>query len=484
MKKRVEIIEKDLETYGDNRRRVFLAFRDYHVRREDLVPAIAGAIGKVSLVAAFAMAWVSALGITDPTFVVDNVRLEIFIGGILSIIFCTFLSPRSAPPGTLAPLIPLIPIMAAAGVHPIPFALIISVAALVLSAIGGFKVIASLNKSGTKAGLMLQFGILGVTGSAEKLLAWVPEKTGPILSLSLLLGGAIVYYVLARVGLKWLMIPACGVFAIIVSAVFGQYPELSSLPGMPILDPRIWWLEKWGLGYGLRVRDFLAALPFVLPVLAMWPTDAVAVKALQEKHYPERAEKAVMDMDKTFRGVAIRNIIGTILGGAQTAAVWRSFMIPLAVVKRPIAGAALLLGIIGILFSILGFPVDIAAFPPLVWLVLIFGVFLPLVEGGIAHLKHREHIITAIICVGLGMVIHPIIGWCGALVAENFNVVGLVLDRRSKMNTTRISNDAMNSISTNDMKSLSKNEFGSSRRDRILTVVIAVIGVVATIMSA
>lgn len=79
-------------------------------------------------------------------------------------------------------------------------------------------------------------------------------------------------------------------------------------------------------------------------------------------------------------------------------------MIPLAVSKRPIGGSALLLGCIGILFAVLGFPVDIAIFPPLVYMVLVFGVFAPMVEGGLESISSVRVFITAISCVVTGIV--------------------------------------------------------------------------------
>ena len=161
-----------------------------------------------------------------------------------------------------------------------------------------------------------------------------------------------------------------------------------------------------------------------------------------------------MDLDDTFTAVSIRNIIGVFLGGAQTAAVWRSFMIPLAVIRRPIAGASLLLAILAILCGLLGFPIDIAIFPPLVWLVLILGVFLPLLETSIRLLKRPSLIITALFCVALGVLVHPIVGWSLSMIAEN-----LIAKSTDPIRSTL------------------------SRKEKIVTVVVASVGILTYLLA-
>jgi hypothetical protein len=94
-------------------------------------------------------------------------------------------------------------------------------------------------------------------------------------------------------------------------------------------------------------------------------------------------------------------------------------MIPLAVSKRPIGGSALLLGLIGILFALLGSPIDIAIFPPLVYMVLIFGVFTPMLEGGWDGAENVRTLVTAMSCIALGVIYSPTIGWGIALVLDN-----------------------------------------------------------------
>lgn len=434
---------QDLIAYQPRRWRINLPGRDYRIRLEDLIPALAGAIGKISLVAAFAMAWATGLGILDPQFITENVRLEIILGSIFTLIFCAVLNPSAGPPGTLAPLVPLVPLMVSAGVHPLPFAILISVAGLIFAWKGFFHKIVDINGSGTKTGVLLLFGIMGVTSSLQKLQTWTGRSEQQDLFFVLLLLGAIIYLILRRMNAKWLIIPAVVALTLIISALFGRLPSFSTAIGLPVINPAYWWQQQWGIGFGLSAKNFFVALPFALLVMTMWPIDALAVKTLQESNYPPAAKNAVLDMDATFIVVSIRNLIGAFLGGAQTAAVWRSFMIPLAVVKRPIGGSALLLGIFGIAFGLLGFPIDISVFPPLVWLVLIFGVFVPLLEIGLSSVFNVSAAPIALICIILGLGINPVIGWSAALVAENFNVIrnrqnSRILSRQDKVLTVAI----------------------------------------------
>lgn len=92
--------------------------------------------------------------------------------------------------------------------------------------------------------------------------------------------------------------------------------------------------------------------------------------------------------------------------------------IPLGVVRRPLPGAALLLAIFGVLFSLLGFPLDLALFDPLINLVLIFGVFLPMLLTGIVIPKSRINWVTAAVCVAAGYFWTPLAGWVLAVTAE------------------------------------------------------------------
>ena len=201
-------LESDLNLYNPKLWGINLPFRDFRLRWEDLIPALAGAIGKISLVAAFAMAWATGLGITDPSFVTENVRLEIMVASVFTLIFSVVFNPSAGPPGTLAPLIPLVPLMVGAGVHPLPFAILISLAGFIFARNGYFHEIVNINGIGTKAGILLLFGIMGITSSLQKLQEWTTDNNQSSMLMILILFGSIIYIVLVRLNLKWLVIPA------------------------------------------------------------------------------------------------------------------------------------------------------------------------------------------------------------------------------------------------------------------------------------
>jgi len=419
IKQRYDTLESALNEYHPKRWSINIPFRDYSIKWIDLVPALAGIIGKISLVAAFATGWASALGIQDAGMIADSVRLELMIASAVALLLCTLLNLYAAPAGTLAPLIPLIPAMAAAGVHPLPFAILVSLFGFMFAKTGVFNLLVRLNGPGAKAGVSLLFGGMGILHAAQKLNFWAQDQQEPYFTWIILFVGSLLYVFMRRAKIRWLVIPACVIAALTVSAVFGLFPLISAQIGLPVLDPAFWWIHRWGVGYGLSIRNFVSAIPFVILVLTMWPVDALAIQTLQERNYPSTAKRAIMNVNDTFILITVRNLIGAVLGGVQTAAVWRSFMIPLAVSKRPIGGSALLLGLIGILFAVLGSPIDIAIFPPLVYMVLIFGVFVPMFESGWETIENVRMFFTAAVCIVIGVVFSATIGWGAALAMEN-----------------------------------------------------------------
>ncbi|MCX7842247.1 MAG: DUF3360 domain-containing protein [Clostridia bacterium] len=422
-KLRQEMLENSLISYNPKKWNINIPFRDYDFMAEDLIPAMSGAIGKAALVAAFAMAWAAGFNITDPAFVIENVRLELVLGSILTIIFCSILNPYAGPPGTLAPMIPIIPAIAAAGIHPLPLGILIGAIGLVISVFKFFNKVVELNGPGTKGGIILLFGFLGITSSLDNLKSWAVQSKSEGLFIILLAIGLALYILLSKLRARWLIIPACAAAAIAVPFVFGHAPELKTGIGLPIMNPNVWWNEKWATGWGLNVQSFVKATPFAILAVVMWPIDALTIKTIQEDNYPREAKKAVFDMDSTYVIVSIRNIVGVLFGGGQVSAIWRSFMIPLSTVKRPIGSSALVLGILGILAGILGFPLDMAVYPPLLWLVLIFGVYVPLWETGLANIKNAASAQVAAVCVIAGIAANPVLGWIASIFIENFGII-------------------------------------------------------------
>ena len=420
--KKLEVMENELINYSPKRNGFNIPTINYSLRLKDLIPALSGIIGKTALIAAFAMAWMKGLGISNPNFVTENVRLEIIIASVACLIFTAVLNPYSAPPGTLAPLIPLVPLMASLGVHPLILGILIGVFGLILAGLNYFNKIIELNGTAARGGVTLLFGVMGILSSVDTIRNWSTTKNNTMFMVLIVLGVA-VYLLLTRIKCKWLMIPAVAIIGLIVPAIYGVFPQINTAPALPIINPKTWWVDIWGIGWGFEAINFVKALPFALLAVMMWPTDAVALRAIQESNYGPKAKKSLFEMNSTFAFVSIRNIAGCFLGGSQTSAIWRSFMIPLSIVRRPIGGSSFFLGVFGIVFALLGFPIDIAVYPPILGLVLLFGIFLPLTEVGLNTIKTPTQIQIASLCVIAGLAINPVIGWAIALLTENLNII-------------------------------------------------------------
>ncbi|MCL6589660.1 MAG: DUF3360 domain-containing protein [Firmicutes bacterium] len=420
---RKDMIENDLISYNPKKWRMNIPFKDYNFRIEDTVPALSGAIGKIALVAAFATAWALGYNITDPAFVTENIRLEMVFASILTIVFCAILNPYLGPPGTLSPLIPLIPIIISSGVHPLPLSILIGIIGLAISIFKYFNNIVEINGPGTKSGIILLFGFLGLNSSFSSLKSWAGGFEKPEVFIILMIAGIVLYILLNKYKVKWLVIPVAAAASVAIAAIFGLYPAFKTGIGLPIMNPNFWWNQKWGIGWGMNYANFIKAFPFAMLAIVMWPIDALAVKTFQETNYPKEAKHAIFEMNSTYILVSLRNLFGSLLGGSQISAVWRSFMIPLGTVKRPIGASAFILGLFGIGFGILGFPIDIAVFPPLLHLVLIFGVYIPLLEVGLSNIRIMASAQVAAICIVAGIAINPVVGWISAIFIENFNIL-------------------------------------------------------------
>jgi hypothetical protein len=400
------------------------------------------------------------------------------VGSILTLLFSAFLAPHAAPAGTLAPLLPMVPLMAKAGVHPLILGLLIGALGLLVSGFKLFDKLRAINGPGAKSGIILLFGIMGVLSSINSLRSWATSGSGNLFMAALLIPGFLIYILAIKYRVKWLIIPVCALAALGVGLLFKAVPEMTTSAALPILNPSIWWHDKWRLGFGLSFDSVLRAAPFALLAVAMWPTDALVIETLQRKNYRSAAgaagtgasegaiggvgvsvgamgvegageaapspgakkhepefENAIFSMNATLVLASIRSIVGAFLGGSQTSAIWRSFMIPLATVRRPIPGSALLLGIMGIIFALTGAPLDVVTFPPLIYMVLVFGIYLPLLEVGLNSFSKASRseqgsgaLQPAILCIVAGLAFNPVVGWALALGTENF---GLVQRRKS-----------------------------------------------------
>jgi len=386
----------------------------------DLIPALGGLIGKVALVSSFALVWAKELDISTPYFVFENVRMEILIGSIITLIVALIFH-NLAPAGTLAPLIVLIPTMANFGVHPLILSIMVGILGIISVKTKVFERLISISGDICKTSLTLVFGVSGVILATQKLINFFGNKYIPLLCLLLTL--ATTYTLLFICKKTWLMIPISAGVSLAFSWLFGIEIDTSTNIKAIQLNPIYWWEDMWGIGFGLNMMTILKTLPFALFVVLLWTVDTVSIQAVISTDFKENEKNEEINIKSSFMAVSIRNMIGGFFGGAQTSSLWRSFLIPLYMMKRPLRHASIMLGILGIFAGITAAPIRILSFPPLVWSVLLFGIFIPFINTGIKNLKDTNNFTQKFIIVllaVLGIVFSPILTWVGGILFEKF----------------------------------------------------------------
>ena len=384
----------------------------------DFIPAISGLIGKIALVSSFALVWAQELSITSPHFVFENVRIEIIIGSIITLVMALIL-PNTAPAGTLAPLIVLIPTMVRFGVHPFILSILVGIIGMISIKTKLFEKLISLSGYISKTSLTLTFGISGVLLSVKKLISFFGEKSIPLFLLIFLL--ALAYLLLLKYKKNWLVIPVAAIVSVLIPLLFGVNIDISAPTSFPNFSPFYWWNDMWGIGFGIDLLTIIRTLPFALFVVLLWAIDTISINAMLHANFQANETREEINLDNSFMIASARNMIGGLCGGAQTSSLWRSFLIPLFMMKRPIRSASILLGILGILAGITAIPVKILSFPPLIWTVLLFGIFIPFVGLGIKNIKNAETIAQKGIILlfsATGVLISPILTWVGAVCFE------------------------------------------------------------------
>ena len=397
-----------------------------NVQLIDCVPALSGLIGKTALVTSFAVVWAAQLNITNPDFVFENVRIEMIIGSIITVL-AALLLPNTAPSGTLAPLIVLIPVMAKFGVHPFILSIMVGLIGLISIKTKLFLSLVKLSGSISKTSLTLTFGISGVLLSLKSLITFFENKYTPLFLLTSILVAT--YFLLRKWNKLWLIIPVAAIISIVVSTIFGiSYGNVKNIT-LPSFNPSFWWNEMWGIGFGFDLITIIKTLPFAFFVLLLWAIDTVSITTMLDATYQPGEKREEINLNHSFTVTSLRNMIGGILGGAQTSALWRSFLIPLFLVKRPLRPASIIMGILGILAGFTAIPIKILSFPPLVWSVLLFGIFLPYVMVGLKNLATTNRLsqkIAILIFVVSGVLISPIVTWVSAILYEKLNKKSLL----------------------------------------------------------
>lgn len=220
------------------------------------------------------------------------------------------------------------------------------------------------------------------------------------------------------------MIPISAIVSLVLPLLVGIKINLLEPMNNLVLNPGYWWEGVWEIGFGLNLPTILKTLPFAIFVMLLWAMDTVAITTLLDEQSKEEQKREEINLNQSFMMVAIRNIIGGIFGGAQTSSLWRSFLIPLFMIKRPMRGATILLSVLCILVGLMGIPIKLFAFPPLVWTVLLFGIFMPLSLTGFNKWRKGKQVgqkIAIIILAAIGIGYSPIITWLGAVVLEKLS---------------------------------------------------------------
>lgn len=422
---RDEYLEHELEVMKFKKWRLNLPFRDFNIEPEDFVPALAATIGKVVMVTAMVAAFAAQYGLS-PEFIAENVRYELLIaGGLFVILFSALLNPNANLAGTHGPMIPLIPIIAAAGGHPLALGILIGVFGIGLSITKGGSKLMALTGVGVRGGLLIYLGAMGLIGQIGKLNLWAETGGVPTTSFTIIGITILTYAYLARIGKRWLAIPLCSAVAGIIAISMGADFKFTTAPGLPHFNPFWWWGETtgWQLGWP-NMEQFIAVIPFAILAVAMWSPDYLGHRVFQELNYPKKAKNVLMDIDDTMTVASVRQVIGTFLGGGNITSSWGTYMIPAAIAKRPIPGGAILTGIFCILAATLGYPMDLAMWEPVLHIALIVGVFLPLLEAGMQMIQKQQDSVSAGTCIFASAFVNPVFGWALTMLLDNLGLIG------------------------------------------------------------
>ncbi|MBD1389220.1 DUF3360 family protein [Neiella sp. HB171785] len=442
---RSDYLDHELQIMQPKRWGINLPFRDFRFEWEDLVPAIAGTIGIIAMYSAVMMAWADGLSAKwehiqlGKDFAIEVARVEMLIPALL---FCVLASgvfnPRANLAGNHGPMIPLIGAIALAGAHPLALAILLGIFGLLLSYFKGGSKLVNLTSEGVAGGLLVFLGFTGAMSMIGNIQDWAVGlenaeagvAAGEMGYVGLVVLGVtvILYAVLARLGKRWLAIPACAITGLLIALAFGAGFDLrfETEMGLPNLNPMYWWgstEQGWMLGLP-TVSHFIASLPFALLAVAMWSPDFLGHRIFQELNYPKNSERVLMDVDDTMTACSFRQMVGTAVGGGNITSSWGTYMIPAAIAKRPIPAGAILLGLLTMIVAVLGFPMDVAVWPPVMRVALLVGVFLPLLEAGMQMIRNEKDAQAAGICVFAAAVTNPVLAWALTMLLDNNGWIG------------------------------------------------------------
>ncbi|MDV7103016.1 DUF3360 family protein [Vibrio sp. TH_r3] len=440
---RSEYLDHELQIMNPRRYGLNLPGRDFRFELEDLVPALAGTIGIIAMYSAVMMSW--ADGLTQAwdhislgkEFAIEVARVEMLIPALLFCVLASgFINPRANLAGNHGPMIPLIGTIALAGAHPLALAILLGVFGLLLSYFKGGSKLVNLTSEGVAGGLLVYLGFTGTMSQIAQIQSWavglesaeIAKGSMGYIGLIVLAVNVVLYAFLAKINKRWLAIPACAVTGLLIALIFGAGFDLTfeTQTGLPNLNPAYWWgstEQGWMLGLP-NLQHFIASLPFAILAVAMWSPDFLGHRIFQELNYPRRTQRVLMDVDDTMTMCSIRQMVGTAVGGGNITSSWGTYMIPAAIAKRPIPGGAILLGLLVMIIAILGFPMDVAVWPPVMRVALLVGVFLPLLEAGMQMVKDTKDSHSAGICIFASAVVNPVLAWALTMLLDNNGLIG------------------------------------------------------------
>lgn len=440
---RSDYLDHELQIMQPKRWGLNLPGRDFRFEWEDLVPAIAGTIGITVMYSAVMSSWAAGLSekwehvSLGAEWAIQVVRVEMIIPALLFCILSSgIFNPRANLGGNHGPMIPLIGTIALAGAHPLALAILMGVFGLILSLLKGGSRLVNLTGEGVAGGLLVYLGAMGSISQISSLFGWADglqakhalDHSMGYVAFLILTVNVIVYSMLARYGKRWLAIPLCSIASIAMAFLLGAGFDLqfTTTPGIPNLNPWYWWGSTetgWQLGLP-NAGHFIASLPWAILAVAMWSPDFLGHRIFQELNYPKGTDKVLMDVDDTMTTCSLRQMVGTAVGGGNITSSWGTYMIPAAIAKRPIPAGAILLGSFCIIVAIIGYPMDVAVWKPVMSVALLVGVFLPLLEAGMQMVKDTKDSQSAGICIFASIVANPVFAWSLTMLLDNLGLIG------------------------------------------------------------
>lgn len=422
---RAEYLDHELIIMKPKRWGLNLPGRDFNFAWEDCIPAIAGTIGLTVMCTAITNAFANAYGL-DQAFIIENVRVDMLVVSLLFVIlFSGIFNPKANLAGIHGPMMPLIPLMAVSGTHPLALAALMAFFGLVLSVTKGGSRLVKVTSQGVAGGLLVYLGAIGTMGQVGAIQKWASSLDLGYIGFAVLISNLLLYAYLARVGKRWLAIPICSLLAAVVALVLGAPFEFTTGPGLPSFNPFYWWGEDTGWKLGMPgLSHFISSLPFAILAVAMWSPDFLGHRIFQEMNYPRKAKDVLMDVDDTMIGCSLRQVTSAFFGSGCITSSWGTYMIPAAIAKRPIPGGAIVCGIMCTVVAIAGFPMDIAVWRPVLSIALLVGVYLPLLEAGMEMVHDRKNTQASGICIFASAIVNPVFGWAVTMFLDNNGFIG------------------------------------------------------------